>query len=459
MRVMRTIRRSFGRTLAAVVAVVAAIAGGQTIGLFTSRVSAADTSVPLGTAQATAQTYKVNPQTGALSLGIAFGVTLTNYQNKVAIAEARGIDLGIIGQLLAAEGCDGGDPTLAADKQPQPVHVEARNDQTDVSDHGTDVSVFEKTVHATNQPFADSIVTTAPAGIPGAVEIGPGRSESISRWLSDGRREAIATTDISSVKLGPAAAPVAELKGLHWEVHRVTGAQESASQTFTIGSLNIGGTAIPTNDPTAAFKALNGVLNGLGLELVAPQSREGAGFYYVDPLKIGVVPNKTRDGLLSSVLEGLREPVREPLVNFLVNQDCGNKTYVTVADVVVGSISGAGALELELGGVHASSGDFTTFSFPGLPALPSLTDVLPPAVLSNDFSTAPAPVSALTNTPSVRRVQQIAPAAATLKKGTRGGALAAASAVGLGLIALMVELDRRKMRAAQRLAYAEVTGD
>src|SRR5207302_10347202 len=89
MRVMASLRRSFARSAAVAAIVSVTIGVGQVVGVFASTSSGAASSVPLGTASATAQTYKVNPQTGALSLGIAFGETLTNYQNKVAIAEAR----------------------------------------------------------------------------------------------------------------------------------------------------------------------------------------------------------------------------------------------------------------------------------------------------------------------------------------------------------------------------------
>jgi hypothetical protein len=43
---------------------------------------------------------------------------------------------------------------------------------------------------------------------------------------------------------------------------------------------------------------------------------------------------------------------------------------------------------------------------------------------------------------------------AVASEGTRGGKLALAAAIGLGLIALTVELDRRKMRSAQLAAEA-----
>src|SRR4051812_38785091 len=80
------------------------------------------TTATAGTASAIAQSYKVNPTTAQLSIGITFGTSLAGYTNNVAQAESRAIDLGIIGTTLSAQGCDGGAPTLPSDKQPQSLH-------------------------------------------------------------------------------------------------------------------------------------------------------------------------------------------------------------------------------------------------------------------------------------------------------------------------------------------------
>src|SRR5690348_6940649 len=90
--------------------------------------SPADTSnFSNGTAAASAQAFKVNPTASALSLGVTFGISLAGYTNQVAKADARGIDLGIIGTILAAAGCDGSAPTLASDQQPQPLALDSRD--------------------------------------------------------------------------------------------------------------------------------------------------------------------------------------------------------------------------------------------------------------------------------------------------------------------------------------------
>src|SRR4051812_46723407 len=80
--------RAFRRSL--LVGAVAALTLG---GAMTALSGGAGAAAPLGQAAASGTVIKVNPQAGSLSLGIALGESLTNYQNNVAIAESRGVDL------------------------------------------------------------------------------------------------------------------------------------------------------------------------------------------------------------------------------------------------------------------------------------------------------------------------------------------------------------------------------
>ena len=415
---------------------------------------------PSGQASSTAQSYRVNPQAGSLSLGIGFGISLSQFQNRVAIAEARGIDLGIIGQLLAAPSCSGGAPTLPAKQQPQPVHVEARDGDHDVQQRGQDAGVFDKLAHATDQPLADSVVTTAATIVPDVLSLGPARSESISRFLADGTREALATSDVGAISFGPSALPLAQLDGLHWEVRYDTGPRPAKVQKVTIGSASIAGIPIPTSDPVATIQMVNQAVKTLGFELQAPRSYEGSGYLFVDPLKIGVIPNDTRDHLIGGLLQSA-QPVRQAVVDALLKVSCQFGIGLTVADVVVGSMSGAGAFEIEVGGVHATSGIISAFEFPAPPAPPVL-----PAVSGGSFS-SPAPVAAPAAQPSAApAVNPVvgSVAASPLPRpvgrvvrggGTRGGRLALIGGVGLAVLAAVAEADRRKMRRAQRAMAVE----
>jgi hypothetical protein len=91
-----------------------------------------------------------------------------------------------------------------------------------------------------------------------------------------------------------------------------------------------------------------------------------------------------------------------------------------------------------------------------LPALPSIPDLATTPVAAPVVA-PPAEVGAASvAAPPVYRTPRAVQRAADISGGRRGGKLALAAAIGLGLIALTVELDRRKMRRAQ---IAAETGD
>lgn len=408
--------------------------------------------VSLGTASAYAQAARVVPTAGELSLGIGFGESLTNYQNKVAIAEARGIDLGIIGSLLAAEGCDGGDPTFPAEQQPQAVHVESR-DQKAASSQDSDPyggGAITKFAQATQQPLSNAWSEVAPIPIPGLFEIRGARSESTTRYLDDGVREAHAVADIASVDILGGAVT---LKELHWEVIHRTGNKTTRFTDFHIGGLVIAGTPLPTSDGAEGFAALKQALAPMGILVQEPRIREGAGFLFVDPLKFGVVPNATRDQVVGGLL-GAGQPIREPLTQAIIDADCTNATYITVVDVVLGSVSGAGSLTLELGGVRATTRDLRFEGIQGIPVLPvevppvgevvtgpRTTTTGPQALGPGTTDTAPLPAA-------------VQPARAGGDPSDRGR-LALVAGIGLAVILLAAEADRRKMRRAQKIVELE----
>src|SRR4051812_30916392 len=60
-----------------------------------------------GQGNAFADTFKVDPRTGNLSIGIDFGKSAANHQNQAAQAISQAMDLGTIGTSLASYGCDG----------------------------------------------------------------------------------------------------------------------------------------------------------------------------------------------------------------------------------------------------------------------------------------------------------------------------------------------------------------
>ena len=412
-----------------------------------------------GTASATSQAVKVNPTAAALSIGVTFGIALSGYTNEVAKAESRGIDLGIIGTTLAGEPCDGGEPTFAAERQPQPLAVDSRQPDAAAGKtapetfDGQTLPGFEKYARATPQPLGESHTSIVPLGQAGAIEIAGARADSLTRVVDSKTREAVGTVEIGALNLGGG---LVRLGNLRWEAVHRTGAETTKTTTFTIGSASIAGVPVPVpaGDATPVFNALKPVLATLGIELRPPVGREVNGSVIIDPLTVAVVPAPARDAVAGELFNRI-QPVREAVVQALLDLDCGNDTYVTVADIAIGSMTGAGSFSIELGGASAFTGDVETSNFLGVLGggaleIPGTPDEFIPGTEGSTFgATEPIPASpGVGGSQAQRGGRQVAAPIASATEGARGGKLAVLAGGILLLLALVAELDRRKMLAA-----------
>jgi len=456
----------YRRTKRTAVAAVGAFA--LTFFAFGQQANGATGDLQPGRGLAIAETQKIDPRTGSLSLGITMGRSIAGHQNTVAQASSQAVDLGIIGTTAAAPGCDGSDPTLPADKQPQPIQVDSRqpnahqeSDQDQLS--GAPIP-SRREATATPAPYGEAITTTAPIDIAGLIHIGQGVSHTSSGLVDDGNggtiREAKATVDIDGITF-PGGISMA---GLHWEAVWSSADANPGKGTFTIGSATAGGQSLPTNDPTAALAGINTALQPLGYAIKPPTATNRGGIQFVDPLAVEVFPSPTRDAVAKGLFGGI-QPIREELFKALLEQDCGNATYITIFDVAVASMTGGGSFSLIFGGVQASSGDALNNSYClgcGGNSSPVLGTSNSNSVLSSSSGTALGTNKAAgsPSTPSSSNggggggapaaTAAVTPAASTKGKGARGGALAGVGLASLALLGLMAEGDRRKMRRAQR---------
>ena len=402
-----------------------------------------------GTGSAIALGYKANPTNGNLSFGITAAESVAGHQNTGATGQSRAINLGVIGVTLAGEGCDGGDPTLAEDKQPQPVVARSGDKGADQGFRESEQGVIEKFAKATTAPFGEAITTIAPTGDPKSAYISGGRTITHSGVVGGNVREALARTEIDGLSLGGGAV---KLRGMTWEAIHRSGAKNETLGTFTIDGIEIAGQKMPVQkDALDQLESLNTVLAPLGLKITAPKIRVEQGIVFVDPLVIAVIPSPTRDGITGPLISGA-QPIRDQVTKALLEQDCGNSTYITVADIVLGGVSGAGQIGLELGGVQATTAEIDAFQFALPPALPPLAPAPPALTPSVDVPAAvpaatPGATGGATAEPSPTPVVT-APVSAL--SGERGGLMAAIAAGGLLTLLVTAEGDRRKMRAAQR---------
>lgn len=442
----RTKRTAIAVTVSALAVFLLTDAGGAA----RASTTAAD-DFSAGTGAATALGYKANPTNGNLSFGVTVGESIAGHQNTAATGQSRAINTGVIGVTLAGEACDGGDPSWAEEDQPQPVIARTGEDGADQGFSELEQGIpsgIEKFARATAAPWAEAITTIAPLGDPAAVFINGGRTIASSGVVNGNVREAIARTELGTVSIGGG---VIKLQGLTWEAINRTGAVEEHIGTFSVGSIEIAGQ--PLSLPGDAFdqiEALDALLAPLGFNITPPAARFAQGVQFVDPLVIGVVPSQERDGITAPIVRAL-QPLREAIVDALIAQDCGNATYVTVADIALGSVTGAGALGLELGGVQATTADFEKFQFSPipLPTLPSVTP-LPTIPVVPTIPGVPS-VGGSGVTPTSPSGPQKSPASPVVDlSGSRGGWLAVIGGLGLALLAATAEADRRKMQHALR---------
>jgi hypothetical protein len=459
-----TPRRAFRRTALVTVGVAATFATTLALTAPGQAAPSAGEAFGPGTGSATALAYKVNPIFGNLSFGITAGESVAGHQNTGATAQSKAVNLGVIGVTLAGEGCKGAAPTLAAEDQPQPVIVTSDEPNADQGVTKTLLDLpagITMTSRATKAPFAEATTTVAPLGDKAGAYISGGTATATSGIVKPGVRQARAVTDIGEIDL---LGGLITLKGLHWEAVQETGGATTNQGTFTMGSIHLAGTAIPLPaDPLEQLTVLRDTLRALGLTIDPPTVRVEKGIVFVDPLRIGIVPSTLRDTIVGGLL-GALAPVRTAFTDLLAQIGCegetnilGNngKTAVTVLDLALGAISGAGALTLEVGGVQATTADINAFSFGGgngsLTALPDLggdSSALPDLGSGADLPTLP---DATAGSGSGGRGTPVTPTSSTDDDdGQRGGTLLGLGAGGLLLMLLTAEADRRKMRRAQR---------
>ena len=426
--------------------------------------SAQDAPFDPGTGTAIALAYKVNPIFGNLSFGITAGESIAGHQNTGASAQSKAINLGVIGVTLAGEGCNGDDPTLPAEDQPQPVIV--NSDDPGAADGASDdlgeaIRMFARANH---DPFAEAITTVDPLGASQGLAISGGTTTATSGIVKPGLRQARAVTEIPEVRL---FGGLVVLEGMRWEALQETGATTTSSGSFVLGGINVAGTRIPLpTEPLARLRALEDVLGSLGITITPPETRVEQGIVFVDPLRIGIVPSKLRDSLVQSVLEQLGD-VRNALTDLIAELGCngsldllGNngKTAITVLDLALGTVSGAGRLTVELGGVQATTSEISAFGglgvVPLLPDLPDTPSIDVPGLGSGSGggftgggtnlggTEAPIDLGGDGGTAAPQPIAEV--------DGERGGVLLGVAAAGLALMLITAEGDRRKMRRAQR---------
>lgn len=458
---------------------------------------AAHGAVAPGVGSSYAQSIQDTPKEGSLSVGVVLGEALAGHTNYVARAQSQGLDETAIGSSLQSYNCGAAPSQSQLSLVPQPLQAETgqpgaaqgytATPTTGASTEGADQVVpptfgSDEFAQATGTPYGEADTTYGSISVPGAPFTISGAKSKAWSGLVDGQRVAAATEDIKSINL---VSGMVVLDGLHWEVTFPSGGSGSPSGAFSIGSMTIDNTPVPTSNPVSALAAANAVLGAVGLQLTVPSASEQQGIEMVTPLELDVVPNTTRDSILDPVVSGT-QPVTGPVDGDLENgfsgepasieqELCQSDTPITVADIAIASVDGAGSYTTSFGGVNATSGaapsnpfnlslpsfalspGSTTF-IPGTPGTPATAGSPGTAAVSTSGapSVASTPVSTGSSTPAATSAPgssggSIQPTENIAATGmSPGGPLLAIGLGALGALLLLAEGDRRLMRRAQR---------
>ena len=412
----------------------------------------------MGTATADAQTLQIDPRQAELSVGISIGQADATYTNATSRASSQGINLGVIGTTLGVASC-GGAAVLPLSDQPQALSVDSRDPGAAAGKTANTYGLIDQSAKANGTPSSTAVTTIRSIGIPGVLSIGSGMATASTSFINN-QRVAKATVDLSSISLPGGIT----FSGLHWEVTHVSGGSDKPKGVFTV------------NQASGPFAALSPLLAGLnpfqllsqissitgpllGIQVTLPKVHLDNDVLFVDPLVVSVVPNKNRDAISGALLTGI-QPLRSALFGAVLKAVCQAGSVITVADIALGSVTGAGSLNLRLGGVQASTSDVSLSDF-----LNGGGDLGGGDVATGDTSTGDlgsgsalgsglgspdlggsAPGAATTgSTPKAKK----AASKSKLPKGARGGALLGIGLIILAALAAMAEADRRKLQKAQ----------
>lgn len=415
-----------------------------------------------GTAKATAVVARVAPGVGSLELGISSGVAVAEIKNTVAQAQAEALDLGLIGGVLTAEGCSGGDPLVPASALPTALRVDSRGGDVEAAEEeipvdGATIGGGRKQVAASTDP-ASRAVSTVLGALGPLLTFDGGRAESSTRVLPGEGREARASVGVN-LDIGG----LVKLSALRWEAYHRTGADPAADASFDLGTASLLGVPIPTESLTQVESLVNGLLAPSGLSITFPKVErftEPADLVRITPLRIVLKDSPLGAELLGPVLELSRQQ-REQLFDTIAAAYCTAAGALLVGDIGIAIASGTGFLAVEIGGAEATSGDLVVEDpFGAEESTPVATDELLPAPSAPGLP-APAPLPGFTPSEVLRPAANVGPleerceSAHPLRQTTCSrGALLAVGLTGLVATVGVGALDWRHQRRRAALAQS-----
>jgi hypothetical protein len=451
--------------------------------------ASADTSFSPGSATATAQVIEVGPSTGGLNYAVSLDTSQAAYQNATSEALSQTLDLGFVGTSLEKTPCNGGSPTLNPKDVPPPIQVESdTGDQSQSTSlaaplNGAGAGAGSESASATTEPGGNATTTLASEDLAGLVQVEGATATAQAALVNGGTRSSTATSAVSSISLGNG---LVVLSGLRWTANQTSGASNTSTATFQLGSLTIKGVSVPVANDNAAtvLAVVNTALAPTGLSVSWPAtSTLTDGTITISPLTVGINDSELGQEVVGANL-GQTQTVRNSVQQALLNLSCRTATELLISDIGVGILAGGGGLNVVLGGAEAVTSAYTTvspfgpvtFTGAGGSALSSggdpTTTLQPAGTLGNSGSGGSLSTTTFTTSPDP--AQPSDPATATQEAlppqgpvsttflcrslGTAGGGCDTSNfavPVGLGALALLGGLVAAEYRRGRRFRPRE----
>ncbi|HVT65641.1 MAG TPA: hypothetical protein VHD81_10840 [Mycobacteriales bacterium] len=464
-------RRLGGMVLATAGAVVLAVVSPAASA---SAIHARPQRIEPGTAAATASVLGISPAVSGLQLSATIGESTAAYQHTETQAKSGTVDLGALGLVLAtSQFC--GRSELPSKSQPHPLTADSQDgDQHRTS--GTKGFGQEVVTVAAKPESATATTTTIEQNLPGVVSI-RGRSRASVRYV-DGQLQ-VATSSVTEdlTLLGGAV----RLEGMRWTAKRTAGASNLRRTDFSFGRVLIGGVPLesPDSAPDVTINAINTVLAPAGLSVREPvrSTNHHTGSVAIGPFVLrfsGSSPERTvfkpiTDAFIT--LENIATSlgtqgddctqVRQLISNVFNNN-------VTLVHVALAIAQGAGALDLQFGGVAAGAQNQPSYANPfdsgDLPSAPPGiglgTTGKPPQRPTSQPSTAAVvgtdPASSIPPTVAVASQHCVSTSPSHAHSCWHGLAtVASGGALGVGIALLVADVVvTRRRRIAMRSADA-----
>jgi len=341
-----------------------------------------------GEAAAQADGWGLNMRLGNTAVGFTYGRSLATYRNNTASAQGVALDLGALPTLFGEVQCDGSPPIInLATLPPKSIANSdiAGSDQSrrhevhmvalGQNPHGQLVGIQDAT--ATAQPASHAFTESENVNIP-LVQLMGSKTESQSR-IENGTRIAHAVTTGTQLSL---LGGLLTLDNPRWEATAKSGTENSNVGTFTFtgGTFNLGSLSVPrtTDQAIASFgnvaEFARNALGFLGVTIEYPKVTLRDNGVEVSPVKFLIENAPLGSNFLSPLWQN---PLVAGAREDLIAQDCTSATTQGLLDLIIGALSGKGAVEITAGGVKATT-DATNFDVEPFPEyVPPPTDTLP----------------------------------------------------------------------------------